>query len=45
LLGIISRTTLTKYFAELVDAGILQAVKEGKEVFYINGDLIAILEG
>jgi Fic family protein len=45
LLGITSRTTLTKYFAELVDAGILQPAKEGKEVFYINGDLISILEG
>lgn len=45
LLGVTSRTTLTKYFAELVDAGILQTAKEGKEVFYINGDLISILEG
>ena len=45
LLGITSRTTLTKYFAELVDARILQPAKEGKEVFYINGDLISILEG
>lgn len=45
LLEVTSRTTLTKYFAEIVGAGILQAVKEGKEVFYINGDLISILEG
>ncbi|MFC6101564.1 hypothetical protein [Olivibacter domesticus] len=38
------RTTLTKYFSELTDAGILISEKEGKEVFYINEDLIRILE-
>jgi len=42
ILELTSRTTLIKYFAELVDAGILQPAKEGKEVFYINGDLISI---
>ncbi len=45
VLGVTSRTTLTKYFTELVDARILQPAKEGREVFYINGDLISILEG
>ncbi|QDH78735.1 Fic family protein [Echinicola soli] len=40
-----SRTTLTKYFSELVDARILSPIKDGREVFYINEDLIRILEG
>lgn len=44
-LQISSRTTLTKYFNELVQAGILTPEKDGREVFYINGDLIRILEG
>ena len=44
-LQISSRTTLTKYVNELVQAGILAAQKDGREVFYINGDLIRILEG
>jgi len=44
-LNVSSRTTLTKYFNELVEAKILSPVKEGKEVFYINEDLIRILEG
>lgn len=45
LLKVSSRTTLTKYFSELVQAGILSTVKEGKEVYYINDDLVRILEG
>lgn len=45
LLSITSRTTLTKYFNELVDAKILSSAKNGKEVFYINNDLIQILKG
>jgi Uncharacterized conserved protein len=44
-LQISSRTTLTKYFAELVAAQILTSAKDGREVFYINEDLIRILEG
>lgn len=44
-LGITSRTTLTKYFNELVDAKILYPAKDGRAVYYINGDLMAILEG
>lgn len=44
-LNITSRTTLTKYFNELVDAKILSPIKDGKELFYVNDDLIRILEG
>jgi len=44
-LDVTSRTTLTKYFNELVDAKILSPVKDGKELFYVNDDLIRILEG
>jgi len=45
ILGITSRTTLTKYFGELVAAKILSPAKDGKEVYYINDDLIQILKG
>lgn len=45
LLGITCRTTLTKYFGELVEAGILGYSKDGREVYYINNDLIQILRG
>lgn len=45
ILQISSRTTLTKYANELVAAQILTPSKEGREVFYINDDLIRILEG
>ncbi|POY34915.1 Fic family protein [Solitalea longa] len=44
-LSISSRTTLTKYFSELVELKILSSVKDGKELYYINNDLISILEG
>ncbi len=40
-----SRTTLTKYMQELTDLGILSPKQDGKEVFYLNNDLIRILEG
>lgn len=40
-----SRTTLTKYMDELVEARILTPKKDGKEVYYLNDDLIRILEG
>ncbi len=40
-----SRTTLTRYMDELVSAKILTPKKEGKEIFYINDDLIRILQG
>ena len=39
-----SRTTLTKYVKQLVAERILTPSKEGREVFYINDDLISILE-
>ncbi|HIY77245.1 MAG TPA: hypothetical protein H9825_13445 [Candidatus Sphingobacterium stercorigallinarum] len=45
VLQLSSRTTLTKYLNELVAARILIAAKDGREVFYINEDLIRILEG
>lgn len=45
ILQVSSRTTLTKYVNELVGARILTPSKEGREVFYINDDLIHILEG
>lgn len=45
VLGVTSRTTLTKYFGELVDARILSLGKNGRDVYYINDDLIQILKG
>jgi Fic family protein len=44
LLEVRSRTTLTKYMHELTDIGIVSPQQEGKEVFYINNDLIRILK-
>jgi len=40
-----SRTTLTGYMQELTKLGILSPRQDGKEVFYLNNDLIRILEG
>jgi len=40
-----SRTTLSKYMDELVAAKILSRKKEGTQVYYLNDDLIRILEG
>ncbi len=42
--GASSRTTLTKYMLQLTEYGVLSAQQEGREVFYINNDLISILE-
>jgi Fic family protein len=42
--GKTSRTTLTKYMDELVDAKILTPKKEGTDIFYLNDDLIRILQ-
>lgn len=39
-----SRTTLTKYINELVTHKILRPKKDGNEVFYVNDDLLRILE-
>lgn len=38
-----SRVTLTKYMADLHKIGILFPKKDGKEVYYLNNDLIRIL--
>lgn len=43
LLGIKSRTTITRYFSEMVSIKILTPNKDSKEVFYINDDLVRIL--
>ncbi|WP_192348332.1 Fic family protein [Algoriphagus sp. Y33] len=43
LMGVSSRTTLTKYFSELVEAKILFPKKDGKEVYYVNEELVSIL--
>ena len=40
-----SRTTLTKYMTELTDLNILTPKRDGKEVYYLNHDLIRLLEG
>ncbi len=45
IIGKSSRTTLTKYINELVFHRILRPQKDGVEVFYINDDLLRILEG
>lgn len=42
--GKTSRTTLTKYMDDLVQAKILTPKKEGTEVYYLNDDLIRILQ-
>lgn len=43
-MGKTSRTTLTKYMDELVQAKILTPKKDGTEIYYLNDDLIRILE-
>ncbi len=40
-----SRTTILKYMHELTEAKILSPKKEGNEMYYLNDDLIRILEG
>ncbi len=45
IIGKTSRTTLTKYINELVNNNILRPKKDGVEVYYVNDDLIRILEG
>lgn len=42
--GAKSRTTLTKYMSQLVKLGILSVKEDGREVFFVNDDLIRILE-
>ncbi len=43
ILGRTSRTTLTKYMSELTRLKILTAKEDGKEVYYINNDLMRII--
>lgn len=43
--GVKSRTTLSKYAKELIKLGVLSSKEEGKEVFYVNNDLVRILQG
>jgi Fic family protein len=43
-LGKTSRTTVIKYLDELVKAKILVQKRDGKEIYYLNEDLIRILE-
>ncbi|HEY9007769.1 MAG TPA: Fic/DOC family N-terminal domain-containing protein [Ohtaekwangia sp.] len=45
IVGKSSRTTITKYMDELIQARILTPKKEGTQLYYINEDLIRILEG
>lgn len=42
--GATSRTTLTKYMQQLVELGVLSANEDGREVFYVNNDLLRILQ-
>ncbi len=44
VIGKSSRTTITKYMGELVKYKILRPQKEGKEIYYLNNDLMRILE-
>jgi Fic family protein len=44
ILGVSSRTTLTKYMQQLTELGVLSVQAQGREVFYINDDLIRILQ-
>ncbi len=43
--GVGSKVTLTKYMGELTEYGIVSPQKDGREVYYINNDLVRILEG
>jgi Fic family protein len=43
VLHITSRTTLVKYANQLVSIGVVSKKNEGKEVFYVNDDLLRIL--
>ncbi len=45
IVGKTSRTTLTKYLNELVKNKILRPKRDGVEVYYVNDDLLRILEG
>lgn len=42
--GATSRTTLTKYMHQLVSLGVLSVKEDGREVYYVNDDLIRIIQ-
>lgn len=44
-IGKTSRTTINRYIEQLVQAKILTPRKDAKEMYYLNDDLIRILEG
>ena len=44
VIGVTSRTTLTKYMQLLEKHGVLSSRTEGREVYYLNNDLIRILQ-
>ena len=44
VIGIKSRTTLIKYVGQLIELGVLSLKEDGREVFYINNDLVRILQ-
>jgi Fic family protein len=39
-----SRTTISKYIQQLIDLGILSPKADGKEMYYLNNDLLRILQ-
>ena len=43
VVGVKSRTTLTKYVNELIKLGVISKKEDGKSVFFVNNDLIRIL--
>lgn len=45
IVGRTSRTTITQYMMELTKLQILNPKQDGKQVFYVNNELIRILEG
>jgi len=45
VIGRTSRTTITKYLSELCKLQILSPKQDGKEVYFVNNELIRILEG
>lgn len=45
IVGRTSRTTITQYMMELSKLQILSPIQDGKQVFYVNNELIRILEG
>lgn len=44
-IGKTSRTTINRYINELLEAKIITQKKDGTEVYYLNDDLVRILEG